>query len=189
VKSRIHAALLVISVLACAAAPAAAKDAAPGIRKGDKLQLLANLHPDVSRQLLYTLNYQLPSMIPVCSEATFTAVGSRRASFVVAGQPYDIQYDNFTKGAGVSFQKVLMTYFGPACDKSKMEKLDSVDQDGIRSGRPHTGMTRDGILFAMGRPPYHANPNLDVGVWVYWRNRYGKMELEFDASGKVTAIR
>jgi len=189
VKSRIHAALLVVSVFACAGAPAIAKDSAGGIKKGDQLQTLANLHPDVSRHLLYTINYQLSSIIPVCSSVKVTSVSSSRMSFEYAGQGYTMQYDNFTKGAGVSFQQALAAYFGPACDKAKMDKLGSEDQDGIRSGRPHTGMTREGVIFALGRPPFHANPSLDVSSWMYWRNRYGKMEIEFDASGKVINIR
>src|SRR4051794_14976657 len=88
-------------------APAA--DVGHGIKKGDKLQTLSNLHPDTSRHLLYTLNYQLPAMIPVCANVTVTSLASRKMSFLYEGQEYDIQYDSFTKEAGVSFQKVLQT--------------------------------------------------------------------------------
>jgi hypothetical protein len=50
-------------------------------------------------------------------------------------------------------------------------------------------MSKEGILFAMGRPPQHANPTLDSSSWLYWQNRFGKTAIEFDGKGKVSSIR
>ena len=47
-------------LLAAVCAAAASKPTGHEIKKGDKLQTLANLHPDMQRHALYTLNYQLP---------------------------------------------------------------------------------------------------------------------------------
>jgi hypothetical protein len=70
-----------------------------------------------------------------------------------------------------------------------MKSLGKEDQEGIRSGHPQVGMTRSGVLFAMGRPPVHANPDLNAAEWTYWRNRYGRMIVSFDGDGKVSGIR
>jgi len=184
VNSRAWKTLVLVSLSACLLTPAFAD-----IKKGDKLQALANLHPDMSKHLLYTLNYQLQEgMIPVCSEVTITEVHARSLSFVYQGQDYKLEYDNFTKNAGVSFQKVAETYLGPACDKAKMEKLGKADQEGIKLGRAHAGMTREGVLFAMGRPPFHATPGLEVSEWHYWKNRFASEMVEFDEHGIVTGI-
>jgi outer membrane protein assembly factor BamE (lipoprotein component of BamABCDE complex) len=67
--------------------------------------------------------------------------------------------------------------------------LSKIDQDGIAAGRAQVGMTRQGVLYAMGRPPFHANPSLDSSEWMYWRNRFGKTAVQFDESGKVTNVR
>jgi len=110
--------------------------------------------------------------------------------FEYNGQEFELAYDGFTKGAGVSFQQAVEgLYFGKACDKAKMQKLSAVDQEGIRTGRPQVGMSRDGVLFAMGRPPIHANPDLKAPEWRYWKNRFATEVVAFDAKGKVSAIR
>jgi hypothetical protein len=183
VKSRVWNGLLVASISICVLAPAFAD-----IKKGDKLQALANLHPDLNRHLLYTINYQLPSLIPVCADVTVTEVHGKSLYFLYQEQEFELKYDSFSKDAGVSFQKAAQTYLGPACDKAKMQTLGKLDQEGIRIGRPKVGMTREGVLFAMGRPPFHVNPNLDVPEWHYWKNRFATELVEFDEQGKVIEI-
>ena len=182
-KPRAWNALLVAASLTCAMPSLA------DIKKGDKLQTLANLHPDMQRRVLFTLNYQLPGLIPVCSSVTVTKVGRKKLAFEHNGQEFEIAYEGFTEGAGVSFQKAVQTtYLGSACDKAKMQSLSKVDQEGIRSGQPRVGMTREGVLFAMGHPPFHANPDLGSASWRYWKNRFAQMVVNFGEDGKVSSI-
>jgi len=105
------------------------------------------------------------------------------------GVEYTFKYDGHTKKAGIPFEQSVNTYFGAKCDKTKMARLSKLDKEGIRLGRAKVGMSREGILFAMGRPPYHANPDLDAPSWLYWMNRYNKTAIEFDEKGKVSAVR
>jgi hypothetical protein len=177
------------AILLAAASMAVVVPSFADIQKGDKVQTIANLHPDMQRKVLYTLNYQLPGLIPVCSEVTILKANKKAAVFAYNGQEFEVAYDGFTKGAGVSFQQAVEgLYFGKACDKAKMQKLGKIDQDGIKSGQPKVGMTRDGVLFAMGRPPFHANPDLTASEWRYWRNRFSQMVITFGDDGKVTQI-
>jgi len=188
VKSHLRIGLSLFVLGAVASVALAAKPAA-AIKPGDKLQALSNMHPDNQKNLLYTLNYQLTGvMIPVCAEIVVTKMGSKEMEFTYQGAEYTLAYEGFTKKAGVSFEKAVLTYFGPACDKAKMQKLGAVDQEGIRLGRAKEGMTRDGVLFAMGRPPVHVNPDLNAPEYRYWKNRFATQLIEFDASGKVSAI-
>lgn len=179
-----------VIALCIAATSFAAKPAPSGheIKKGDKLQALANLHPDMQKHLLYTLNYQLPGLIPVCADVVVTEVGKKKMGFTWQGQEFEIVYEGFTEKAGVSFQQAVQNYFGPACDQAKLKSLGKVDQEGIRTGHPQAGMTREGVLFAMGRPPVHANADLNAAEWNYWKNRYVRMIVSFDSSGKVSGI-
>jgi hypothetical protein len=190
VNFRFRSAFVLIVASTCAAPLATAKNPPAGLKPGDKMYAIANLHPDMQRHLLYTLNYQLPGIIPVCSELTVTEIHSKKLAFTYNGQEFEIEYDSFTKEAGVSFPDAVKgIFFGTSCDKAKMQSLGKVDQDGIRAGAPRVGMTREGILFAMGRPPFHANPDLNSDTWMYWRNRFGKLAVEFGADGKVSNIR
>jgi len=70
-----------------------------------------------------------------------------------------------------------------------MKSLSKIDQEGIASGRAQADMTREGVLFAMGRPPFHANPSLDAPEWLYWRNRFVRTAVQFDEKGIVINIR
>lgn len=159
------------------------------IKAGDKLQTLSNLHPDMAKRLLYTTNYQQPGLLPVCSDVTVKKISGKAMDFEYQGVTYSVQYEKHTKNAGVSFQDALSHYFGAACDKAKLGKLSKADKDGVAAGRPSIGMTKDGVLFAMGRPPVHATPNLEANYWLYWQNRFGKIGVQFDDKGKVSDIR
>ncbi|HET9862285.1 MAG TPA: hypothetical protein VFP37_02510 [Steroidobacteraceae bacterium] len=183
-KTRVSTALLAALVWSCAVSPSLAE-----IHKGDRLQTLANLHPDMQRHVLYSLNYQLPGLIPVCSTVLITNVGKKKIAFEYNGQEFEIAYEGFTKGAGKTLNEAVEAiYFGPACNKKKMDSLSKVDQEGIKAGQPRVGMTRDGVLFAMGRPPFHANPDLSSSSWRYWKNRFVQTVINFGEDGKVSSI-
>lgn len=186
-KSCFGSALLLALTIA-AVSPLAGADDAP-IKKGDKLQTLSNLHPDMGKRVLYTMNYQLPGLIPVCSEVTVKKIGRSSMTFTYEGMDFQFEYDGHTEKAGVPFAKVLNAFFGPACDKAKIDSLSTLDREGISTGKPVLGMSRDGVLFAMGRPPFHANPSLETREWMYWKNRFGRTAVEFDGEGKVSNIR
>ena len=74
-------------------------------------------------------------------------------------------------------------------EESKVVALKKALQEGIASGRAQVGMSREGVLLAMGRPPFHANPSLDVPEWMYWRNRFARVAVQFDDKGKVINVR
>jgi hypothetical protein len=157
------------------------------IKEGDKLQTLSVLHPD--KQEIHSINYQLPAQIPVCSEVTVKKVSKGAMVFAHGDAEYTFVLDKHTKGADVSLQQAAQAYFGPKCDEAKIKSLSKIDQEGIASGRAQVGMTREGVLLAMGRPPFHANPSLEAPEWMYWRNRFARTAIQFDDKGKVINIR
>lgn len=159
-------------------------------KKGDKIQTLSALHPDSAKQLLYTLNYQLQGMvIPPCTEVTVTDVSKSKMKFDWNGVEMTVKSEKHTKKAGVSFQQALSNYFGESCDKAKLDSLSKIDKEGIRLGIVKNGMTKDGVLFAMGRPPIHANPDLSMPTWTYWINRWKRKLIDFNEDGVVVGTR
>lgn len=162
---------------------------AEDIKNGDTLQTLTNLHPDPTKRLIYTVNYQQDGLIPACSEITVKKISRKRMTFDYEGIEYRMDYDRNIKKAGISFQQVAQSMVGPKCDSAKIASLSATDKEGIEAGLPRVGMTRDGVYFAMGRPPFHVNPKLEVREWMYWRNRFSRRAVEFDDNGIVTNIR
>jgi SmpA / OmlA family len=157
------------------------------IKEGDRLQALSTLHHE--KQQIQAINYQLAGRIPVCSDVTVKKVSKAAMVFLYADGEYEFVLDKHTKGADVSLQQAAQAYFGPKCDQVRLQSLSKVDKEGVASGKAEIGMTREGVLLALGRPPFHANPSLEVSEWMYWRNRFARMAVQFDSEGKVTNIR
>ena len=67
--------------------------------------------------------------------------------------------------------------------------LSEIDRKGISEGKAYEGMTKDGVRMALGYPAKHRTPSLDSNTWIYWRNRFRTMAVEFSSDGKVTLIR
>lgn len=59
------------------------------------------------------------------------------------------------------------------------------DMQGIRKAKPFLGMTKEGVLTALGYPATHRTPSLEATTWYYWKNRFATMGLVFDANGKM----
>ena len=158
--------------------------------KAEKVFTLVNLHPDEQNSRLYATNYQLPALIPLCTEVKLQKLTRKALIFEVPSRSKTYTYLNH-KSAVVPFNEHLQLFFGASCDavKAKMKKMGKKDKEGIKLGRAMEGMTRDGVLLAMGRPPMHVNPVLDVSEWMYWRNKFGRTAVMFDDKGKVTGTR
>lgn len=160
-----------------------------GFKEDATMVALVNLHPDKKRKVLYALNYQLPSMIPMCATVKIEDISKKEIEFVYEGMTYRYLWDKHTKSAGQSLEQNFKQYFGSSCDKAKVASLSQTDQNGIKSGQPKVGMTKEGILFTMGRPPIHATPSLDGNTWMYWSNKWARKAIDFNEKGVVTQIR
>lgn len=158
------------------------------LAKGATMVTTTNLHIDPTRRVLYAMNYQLPTLMPVCSEVTIKDFNAKVVVFDYQGTQYKYMWDRHTRGAGQSLAENFAQYFGADCDQAKIDSMSKVDREGIQSGRAKLGMTKEGVLIAMGRPPIHANPSLDNSTWTYWKNKWVTKLINFDDSGKVSEI-
>lgn len=151
------------------------------------VETLVNLHPDEVRAKLYAVNYQQPGLIPMCTEVELTELSRKRLTFRVieTGKTYNYDYH---KAAVEPFAQHLARYFGRSCDRERADELGETDRRGIREGRVVPGMTKEGVVFAIGYPPPHVTPSLDSPRWKYWKSRFDTMDVVFDDAGVVTEI-
>ncbi|MBN1506011.1 MAG: hypothetical protein JW955_04150 [Sedimentisphaerales bacterium] len=68
----------------------------------------------------------------------------------------------------------------------RYDDLSDVDQQGIRAGKAMVGMTKQGVLIALGYPVKCRTRSIDRNRWVYWRNRFVTYSVWFDDNGIVT---
>lgn len=67
--------------------------------------------------------------------------------------------------------------------------LSAVDEQGIQAGKVMVGMSKQGVMIALGYPAKHRTPSLDENTWAYWRGRFGEpRSVRFDSSGKVVSV-
>lgn len=74
-------------------------------------------------------------------------------------------------------------------EKTALNHLSQLDRKGISEGKVYEGMTKEGVRIALGHPAKHRTPSLESNTWIYWRNRFRTMAVEFGQNGKVTLIR
>ncbi len=173
--------LLVLSVSGCRRRPRNA-DEGPW-----PVVTLTNLHPDEAHARLYSVNYQRPALIPVCTPMQIERVTDREA--LVTHVPSGRQYTYvFHRSMSETIQEHLDLYFGQSCPQQVIATLGPVDQQGLRDGRVYPGMTKQGVILAIGYPPLHATPTLEQDVWKYWSSRMGTFEVIF-AGGFVQTVR
>jgi len=70
-----------------------------------------------------------------------------------------------------------------------LARFSKIDKRGIAAGKVSVGMTRKGVMAALGYPPTHRTPSLDASSWIYWANRFRTIGVDFDGRGRVKAIR
>jgi len=146
-----------------------------------------NLHPDMKRSRLYTVNYQMDGLIPLCSEVVLLTASKKVLKFKdkSTNQVFSFYYHG---SAGEPLMDYLTKFFGRDCKTSDVEKLSAIDQQGIKKGIAIKGMSRKGVIFAMGYPPPHKTPSLESDSWTFWVNRFGTMRVVFDKKGLVSEI-
>ena len=176
--------LLVVVLVACAGKPPPHPFNNLIARQG--VVTLTNLHPDEAQSRLYAVNYQQIGLIPVCSKVTLLELSTKRLRFRV--EATGRTYDYFNHGAAAEpFQDHLTRYFGYECPAA-VASLVEPDKRGVLLGKAMPGMSKQGVVLAMGYPPLHVNPSLDSNRWIYWTARFAKEAVVFDDTGHVLAV-
>lgn len=150
---------------------------------GKTLLVQTNLHPDTAKKLLYSINYQQTGLIPICTPIQVVALDTKHMQFVANGVEYRYAFRNEFMTEGV--QTHLARYFGESCDAGA--SLGAADREGIAAGRVAPGMTKAGVIKAIGYPPPHATPNLESPQWRYWKNRFDTFIVHFEGE-TVTSV-
>jgi len=187
--------LVRVFLLALLSAPALSSCASRGLVDAHGTNLvgaspvytLVNLHPDEKRARLYSVNYQQAGLIPLCSEVLLLHLDRDELRFrvVKTQREYEYVYHDVVREP---FDRHLLRVFGSHCSVSEREALDATDRAGIAAGKALAGMSKRGVVLAIGYPPPHTTPDLEANAWVYWKSRFDRFSVLFDAHGRVIAV-
>ena len=156
---------------------------------GQDVYLLTNLHPDEENARLYSTNYQLPGRLKVCTKVRITKLSKKKMKFELVDSPREYEYLLHKKSTPEGFSENIKKYFGPECPQAEIDGMSDIDKQGIKKARGLVGMTKRGIIIAMGYPPAHVTHDLDYEEWMYWMNKFSRDAIEFDDNGIVTNVR
>jgi hypothetical protein len=148
---------------------------------------LVNLHPDEHRHRLYSVNYQQPGLIPLCTKVMIESVTEKAMVLHVpsTGRTYDYIFHNSMRDP---IGKHLDKFFGTMCNTNRLDTMSEIDRRGISQGRALTGMSKEAVILAIGYPPEHVTPTLESNTWKYWRTRFATQLVSF-VDGKVVDTR
>ena len=149
--------------------------------------LMTNLHPDARRRV-YSVNYSSPprgTLLPICTPVTIERIRGREIVFRADtnGMRYSYVLHRSTR---VPIEDHVQRYFGTQCPDISM--MSPEDQAGIQNGQVYQGMTKQGVVMAIGYPPEHRTPTLEGDVWMYWATKSNRFEVYF-TDGVVSGIR
>jgi hypothetical protein len=155
------------------------------LQEGAVVQLQYNLHPNELTKTVSAMNYQPSALLTRCTPVTIVSFNKAQVVFALeSGVQYRWVFDKHLRSDKA---KHFSEFFVPQCDK--LDGLSEIDQQGIVDGQAFEGMTRKGVLYALGLPPDHATPNLEQSQWTYWKNKFARMIVTFDSDGKVTQVK
>ncbi|MFN2366439.1 MAG: hypothetical protein ABR523_08275 [Desulfurivibrionaceae bacterium] len=187
-------AAMVFAAALSASGPMPADAAALLGMEGKTCYLAYNLHGDPFRKKIYSANFQTPShLIPWGTEVRIVRVQRNFLTFreTAGGREWGYWFSGRTRRA-VSLKEHLDRLFIEDLEglRQKVESLSEQDRDGIYEGRPMLGMSRRGVLIAMGYPPEFANPKdiMQARDWLYWLSRFDRIKIGFNRQGLVSSI-
>ncbi|MEM9069934.1 MAG: hypothetical protein AAGE52_15585 [Myxococcota bacterium] len=155
--------------------------------QSEQVFLLTNLHAD-GRRVVWSVNYTNPpgsTTLPICTPVSIDRIGGREIRFTTLNNRVRYRYV-LHRSARAPLQQHLQRHFGSGCPN--IATMSPEDQSGIQQGQIYQGMTKQGVLMAVGYPPEHRTPSLDGDVWRYWSSRFGQFEVYF-TNGVVSGIR
>jgi hypothetical protein len=61
-----------------------------------------------------------------------------------------------------------------------LESLSELDRQGVKVGKALKGMSKAGVMVALGYPSPHRTLRLEDDRWIYWTNRFDTMAVFFE---------
>ena len=126
-------------------------------------------------------------IIPVGTKIQIVKQGRRGFVFTYdnGSKKVTFEYHKTRMGMGMDEYIELITSSKPI----SYAKLSKQDRKGIADGRAYKGMTRKGVMAALGYPAVHRTPSLDAKTWVYWANRFRTVAVDFNDQDTVSGVR
>ncbi len=163
------------------------------ITPGETYYLACNLHADPSSNRLYSVNYQIPGNLLKWGTPVQILNASEK-EIIFRDMDNNLKYHYYIHKRTLrvtSLKKHFDRIFTRNINalKAEVARLSSIDKQGIEEGKVLLGMSKQGVIIAIGYPPEFATPNpMKSNRWHYWYNRWAQFYVIFGKNGKVIDI-
>ena len=134
-------------------------------------------------------NYRMGTLIPINSKFEFVKTswpkrrtkppfqvpGSFRIKHVESGQI--IKIANIKRYSGSDLSGYFLKMFSK--DKTDLSSFTEKERQYILIGRVLSGMSKKGVILALGYPPVHRTSSLNNPIWRYWNSILGTFTVQF----------
>lgn len=168
--------------------------AQPALAKDEVRYAKVNIHTQSKNGKTFKAsyaNYTNPGaghvVIPAGTEILVVDKSRKSFTFKFDGGTKKVVYEFHEPRMGMSLDEYIdkISSLKPV----SLDGLSAQDRKGVDDGRAYPGMSREGVMIALGYPAAHRTPSLDATTWIYWTNRFGTVAVDFDADGLVSAVR
>lgn len=125
-----------------------------------------------------TTNYLKGTLVPINSKAKLLKYNRKTIIILLEDTGVKVRIQNVKKFSGASVNAIFDRMF--SMDEVDVDKYDKKTSKKIRLGVVDIGMSKKQVLMALGFPPAHETPSLDLDQWKYWKNRFNTMLITFD---------
>lgn len=132
-----------------------------------------------------TTNYRKGILIPINTAVTLQTMRADEAVLRLVDSGQTLTIENVPKYTMDDMQTAFNKIVG--LSQVDLNQFSAAERDAIMVGRVVKGMSRKAVLAAIGYPPRHETPSLDVNTWTYWSNRYNRFIVNFK-NDKVESI-
>ena len=152
--------------------------------KGEKLFTQFSLFYEGDHHI--TTNYRKGILVPVNTGVDFVKATRNRITVRIPSYNVTVNFENEEDYSGEKIEGIFKRTF--AREPVDLNNFSKEEQSAIKSGTVSVGMSKQAVIKAMGYPPRHKTPTLELNQWRYWKNRFNTILVSFE-DDKVSSIR
>ncbi len=138
-------------------------------------------------ELMYCINYQKGTFVQAGTEIENVVVKGNRISFTIIDNHVNciIIFNPKYHGSDVTAETLKDRLATTKSFSQLTSGLKPFETEAIRQGLVVQGMSKKAVLISFGYPPEHKTPSQDASQWIYWKDRFRMLYVNFDSDGKV----
>jgi hypothetical protein len=133
------------------------------------------------------VNYGVDTLIPVNTKVEVISIGGWGGlTFRLIDSDTTLKLKN-KRHSGLSDEEWAHKHFGE--QKVDLNQFSKAERDAIASGEVRAGMSKEAVIVSRGYPPAHKTPSLESSSWLFWSNKWNKIQVNFGSDDRVSDIK